>query len=67
MASLTGQPFPEDVTFHHIPYIADKSGLNEVCGMPVAYKASEGMCPLSRNWLSPYFLSQKPIRVHKNK
>lgn len=47
MASLTGQPFPEDVTFHYIPYISDKSGLNQVCGMPVAYKASEGMslCP----------------------
>lgn len=43
MASLTGQPFPDDVTFGHIPYVADKSGLNQVCGMPVAYKASEGM------------------------
>lgn len=42
MASLTGQPFPEDVTFFHIPYVADKAGANEVCGMPVPYKASEG-------------------------
>lgn len=59
MASLTGQPFPDDVTFGHIPYVADKSGLNQVCGMPVAYKASEGLSflpiphlPLSYFWLT---------------
>lgn len=41
MASLVGQSFPEDVTFTYIPYIPDKGGLNQVCGMPVAYKASD--------------------------
>jgi len=41
MASLTGQPFPEDVSFQYIPYSSDKAGLNS-CGLPVKYDASKG-------------------------
>lgn len=42
MASLTGQPFPEDVSFLYIPYSPDKAGLNS-CGLPIKYEASKGM------------------------
>lgn len=42
MASLTGQPFPEDVSFLYIPYSPDKAGLNS-CGLPIKYDASKGM------------------------
>lgn len=41
MASLTGQSFPEDVSFQYIPYSSDKAGLNS-CGLPVKYDASKG-------------------------
>ncbi|KAK2600696.1 hypothetical protein N8I77_010211 [Diaporthe amygdali] len=40
MASLTGQPFPEDVSFLYIPYSPDKAGLNS-CGLPIKYEASK--------------------------
>ncbi|KAG6367512.1 hypothetical protein INS49_001702 [Diaporthe citri] len=40
MASLTGQPFPEDVSFLYIPYSPDKAGLNS-CGLPIKYDASK--------------------------
>lgn len=40
MASLAGQPFPEDVSFQYIPYSSDKAGLNS-CGLPVKYDASK--------------------------
>lgn len=42
MASLAGQPFPEDVSFLYIPYSPDKAGLNS-CGLPIKYDASKGM------------------------
>lgn len=41
MASLTGQSFPEDVSFLYIPYSPDKAGLNS-CGLPIKYDASKG-------------------------
>lgn len=41
MASLTGQSFPEDVSFQYIPYSSDKAGLNS-CGLPIKYDASKG-------------------------
>lgn len=41
MASLTGQAFPEDVSFLYIPYSPDKAGLNS-CGLPIKYDASKG-------------------------
>lgn len=47
MASLTGQPFPEDVSFLYIPYSPDKAGLNS-CGLPIKYDASKGTQLLSR-------------------
>lgn len=43
MASLVGKDFPEDVAFMHVPYVAEKAGVHEVCGMPVKYDASKGM------------------------
>lgn len=51
MASLAGQPFPEDVSFLYIPYSPDKAGLNS-CGLPIKYDASKGMELLP----SPYML-----------
>ncbi|CAN8100677.1 unnamed protein product [Discula destructiva] len=41
MASLVGQAFPEDVAFQHVPYVPEKAGVHEICGMPVKYDASK--------------------------
>lgn len=42
MAALVGKDFPEGVAFMHVPYVAEKAGVHEVCGMPVKYDASKG-------------------------
>lgn len=44
MASLVGKDFPEDVAFQHVPYVEEKAGVHEVCGFPVKYDISKGMC-----------------------
>ncbi|KAJ4416051.1 peroxiredoxin type-2 [Gnomoniopsis sp. IMI 355080] len=41
MASLVGKDFPEDVAFMHVPYVAEKAGVHEICGMPIKYDASK--------------------------
>lgn len=54
MASLTGQAFPEDVSFLYIPYSPDKAGLNS-CGLPIKYDASKGthLLPIPKLFLLP--------------
>lgn len=46
MAALVGKDFPEEVAFMHVPYVAEKAGVHEVCGMPVKYDASKGKFPI---------------------
>lgn len=47
MASLVGQDFPEDVAFMHVPFVAEKAGVHEICGMPVKFDASKGIFSLA--------------------
>lgn len=53
MAALVGKDFPEEVAFMHVPYVAEKAGVHEVCGMPVKYDASKGRPLISRDF--PFF------------
>lgn len=69
MASLVGQPFPEDVSFMYVPYTPEKSELN-ACGLPIKYDASKGMStnpPVITSCPSPAVLqpSQAPYQTHR--
>lgn len=59
MAALAGKDFPEEVAFMHVPYVAEKAGVHEVCGMPVKYDASKGKLSTSPCSLSVTLL-EKP-------